>query len=42
MRLYPEDIKRIHGINERISIENYAEIIRFYIQLLQNMAINNQ
>jgi carboxypeptidase PM20D1 len=36
MRLYPDDIKRIHGINERIGIDNYAEIIRFYIQLLRN------
>ena len=42
MRLYPDDIKRFHSINERISIENYAEIIRFYIQLLQNTTINNQ
>ena len=42
MRLYPNDIRRIHGINERISIENYAEIIRFYIQLLQNATINIQ
>jgi len=42
MRLYPDDIRRIHGINERISIENYAEIIRFYIQLLQNATINIQ
>lgn len=37
-RLGPDDIKRIHGDNERISIANYSEIIRFYIQLLRNTA----
>ena len=36
MRLHPEDVSRIHGSDERVSVENYAEIIRFYIQLLQN------
>lgn len=34
MRVSPEDLKRIHGIDERISIDNYADIIRFYIQLM--------
>ena len=38
MRIGPEDIKRIHGIDERISIENYSEIVRFYIQFLRNSA----
>lgn len=36
MRMGPEDIRRIHGIDERIGIENYLEIIRFYIQILRN------
>lgn len=36
MRLEKQDLKRIHGNDERISIENYGEIIRFYIQLLRN------
>jgi carboxypeptidase PM20D1 len=36
MRVGPEDVKRIHGIDERIGVTNYAEIIRFYIQLLRN------
>ena len=35
-RFGPEDVSRIHGGNERISIENYGEIIGFYIQLLRN------
>ena len=33
------DIARYHGTNERISVENYAEIIRFYIQLIKNTAV---
>ena len=36
MRVGAEDIRRIHGIDERIGIDNYSEIIRFYIQLLRN------
>ena len=36
MRIGAKDIRRIHGIDERIGIDNYAEIIRFYIQLLRN------
>ena len=38
-RLRSEDLDRIHGDNERISIDNYDEIIRFYIQLLLNTAV---
>ncbi len=39
MRLGPEDLKRIHGTDERIAISNYEEIIRFYVQLLWNSDI---
>jgi carboxypeptidase PM20D1 len=35
-RLSGEDLPRIHGLNERISIENYHEFINFYIQLMRN------
>ena len=35
-RLGPDDVSRIHGVNERIGIDNYGEIIRFYVQLLRN------
>ena len=35
-RLGPDDVSRIHGVNERLRIDNYGEIIRFYIQLLRN------
>lgn len=35
MRLSKSDLPRIHGTNERISVANYAEIVRFYGQLLR-------
>ena len=40
MRLTNADLSRIHGTNERISIENYTEAIRFYVQLMRNTAIH--
>jgi carboxypeptidase PM20D1 len=36
LRLGPEDLERIHGVNERISTKNYLELIRFYRRLIQN------
>ncbi|PYQ58025.1 MAG: hypothetical protein DMF53_21255, partial [Acidobacteria bacterium] len=39
MRLKPEDLKRIHGINERVGIANYGEIVRFYAQLIRNGSV---
>jgi carboxypeptidase PM20D1 len=33
-----EDLSRFHGTNERISVENYADMIRFYRRLMQNSA----
>ena len=38
-QLSPDEYwSRFHGVDERISIENYAEIIDFYGQLLRNAA----
>lgn len=34
--LTDEDLKRMHGINERISIENYKDVIRFYVRIIEN------
>ena len=31
-----DDLPRFHGTNERISVKNYAEMIRFYHQLILN------
>ena len=36
VRAGPEDLPRFHGTNERISVKNYAEMIRFYHQLILN------
>ncbi|WP_150005872.1 M20 family peptidase [Iodidimonas muriae] len=36
MRLNSEDLKRLHGTNERVSTENYLEMIRFYVRLIEN------
>jgi len=34
--LRPDDLQRIHGIDERISIENYTKVVKFYTQLIRN------
>jgi carboxypeptidase PM20D1 len=36
VRVTADDIKRIHNSNERISIEDYEEVVRFYMQLICN------
>ena len=36
VQLTNEDLKRIHGIDERISVENYKRMIAFYYQLILN------
>ncbi|MDE2431011.1 MAG: M20 family peptidase, partial [Burkholderiales bacterium] len=36
VRATAEDLPRFHGTNERISVKNYAEMIRFYHQLIHN------
>jgi carboxypeptidase PM20D1 len=34
----PEVTKGVHGTNERIPIESYEQMVRFYIQLIRNSA----
>lgn len=36
-RARPEDRTRIHGTDERIAVDSYAEMIQFQIQLIRNM-----
>ncbi|HET9786005.1 MAG TPA: M20/M25/M40 family metallo-hydrolase, partial [Pyrinomonadaceae bacterium] len=38
LRLRPEDMERLHGINERTSVKDYAESVKFYYQLISNSA----
>lgn len=42
MRMTPGDMARIHGVNERIGVENMAEIVQFYIQLIRNTNLEAQ
>jgi len=34
--MYPQDVCRFHGDNERISIENYGQAINYYSHLITN------
>jgi carboxypeptidase PM20D1 len=36
IRIGPDDLKRVHGTDERISVEGHAQLVRFYAQLLRN------
>jgi len=36
MRLAAADLARIHGTDERLAVANFAEMVRFYAQLLRN------
>jgi len=38
VRANSDDLKRFHGTNERLSIEGYADMIRFYRRLIENSA----
>ncbi|HWV97294.1 MAG TPA: M20 family peptidase [Xanthobacteraceae bacterium] len=38
VRATSDDLKRFHGTNERLSIANYADMIRFYRRLIQSSA----
>jgi carboxypeptidase PM20D1 len=38
MSLNSEDVGRIHGTNERISVDSFASAVEFYAQLIQNAA----
>jgi len=42
VRVRPEDLSRFHGSNERISLANYGEMIRFYHRLLEVSAFAGQ
>ncbi|MEK6208903.1 MAG: M20 family peptidase [Pseudomonadota bacterium] len=37
-RLGREDLKRYHGVNERIGVDNYGEFVRFYMRYLREAA----
>ncbi|HYU36067.1 MAG TPA: M20 family peptidase [Thermoanaerobaculia bacterium] len=37
-RIHKEDLARLHGTNERIGVDTFAGVVRFYVQLLRNAA----
>jgi carboxypeptidase PM20D1 len=38
IRAVSDDLKRFHGTNERLSVKNYADAIRFYHRLIPQIA----
>ena len=32
----PDDVIRVHGVNERISVKNYAQVVEFFLDLIQS------
>jgi len=38
VRANSDDLKRFHGTNERLPVEGYADMIRFYRRLIENSA----
>ncbi|WP_447986841.1 M20 family peptidase [Nitrospira sp. Nam74] len=36
LRVTAQDMVRIHGVNERLAVGNYADVIAFYIRLIRN------
>ena len=37
MRITPDDLKRIHGVDERIGIDTYARMIGFLIRFYKSL-----
>ncbi|HYL55105.1 MAG TPA: M20 family peptidase [Gemmatimonadales bacterium] len=35
----PDDLRRVHGTDERVSVQGYVNSVRIYIQLLKNTAL---
>ena len=36
IRLNPDNVKAMHGINENIPVDEFKEVVRFYIRLIEN------
>ncbi len=36
LRMTRQDFSRVHGLNERVAVDNFAEMIRFYVQFVRN------
>jgi carboxypeptidase PM20D1 len=38
-RMGPDDMNRIHGTDERVGVEAYADLVRFFVQYIRNSAL---
>jgi carboxypeptidase PM20D1 len=36
LRLTPKDITRVHGVDERIGVDQYIDVVRFYARLIED------
>lgn len=34
--MFPDDVKRFHGNNERMSVKNYEQVVNFYYHVMMN------
>ena len=37
LRYGPDDLRRLHGIDERLAVADYADAVRFYARLIRNL-----
>jgi carboxypeptidase PM20D1 len=35
VRMTPADLERIHGVDERIAVDNYVEVVRFFMEFVR-------
>jgi carboxypeptidase PM20D1 len=38
LRLVRDDLRRVHGVNERVPIEPLGDAVRFYVRLIERSA----
>jgi len=36
LRMGTDDLRRVHGLDERIAVADYGEVVRFYVRLIRN------
>ena len=39
LRVTSNDLERIHGVDERIGVKTYAELIGFLARLIENLSV---
>lgn len=37
LRLRAPDLRRLHGIDERVAVDDWANAVRFYARLIRNL-----